>query len=284
MGFVSFMSEGRPSYGVWLDEANWLQVPAAFQAEHPDLRSVIAADRLDELDALTRQSGQRVSASQAQLLPVIPHPGKVVCVGLNYKTHVAETKRNDSEYPALFIRFADSLNAHGADLPRPSNTQRFDFEGELAVVIGRGGRHIAPEQAFEHIAGYACFNDATARDWQRHTHQWTAGKNFPGTGPLGPFLATRREVPDVTALSLQTRLNGQVMQQASLADLIFTLPVILSYVSGFTPLSPGDVIATGTPGGVGDRREPPVYMQPGDVIEVEITSLGTLRNTVVDAR
>ena len=284
MGFVSFMTKGRPSYGVWLDDANWLQVPAPFQAEHPDLRSVIAADRLDELDALTRQSGQRVQASQAQLLPVIPHPGKVVCVGLNYKTHVAETKRNDSEYPALFIRFADSLNAHGADLPRPGNTQRFDFEGELAVVIGRGGRHIAPERAFEHIAGYACFNDATARDWQRHTHQWTAGKNFPGTGPLGPFLATRRAVPDVTALRLQTRLNGQVMQQASLADLIFTLPVILNYVSGFTPLAPGDVIATGTPGGVGDRREPPVYMQPGDVIEVEITSLGTLRNTVVDAR
>ena len=283
MGFVSFIADEQATYGVWLDESNWLQVPAAFQAEHPDLKSVIAADRLAELETLTRQSGQRVSAARARLLPVIPNPGKVVCVGLNYKTHVAETKRNDSDYPALFIRFADSLNAHGADLPRPANTQRFDFEGELAVVVGRGGRHIDPARAFDHIAGYACFNDATARDWQRHTHQWTAGKNFPATGPLGPFLATRDAVPDVQALTLQTRLNGQVMQQASLADLIFTLPVILSYVSGFTPLSPGDVIATGTPGGVGDRREPPVYMQPGDVIEVEITRLGTLRNTVVQA-
>ena len=151
------------------------------------------------------------------------------------------------------------------------------------MIVGRGGRNIAREQAMHHIAGYACFNDGTARDWQRHTHQWTAGKNFPATGPLGPFLADHHEVPDVTQLQLQTRLNGQVMQQASLADLIFTLPVIIEYVSGFTPLSPGDIIATGTPGGVGDRREPPVYLQPGDVIEIDITALGTLRNTVTDA-
>jgi 2-keto-4-pentenoate hydratase/2-oxohepta-3-ene-1,7-dioic acid hydratase in catechol pathway len=283
MSFVSFETAGRQSYGVWKDENAWAQVPAAFQARYPDLKSVIAADKLDELEAATRKEGLAVSPANARLLPVIPNPGKVFCVGLNYKTHVAETKRADSGYPAIFTRFNDSLSAHNAPLPHPQETTRFDFEGELAVIIGKGGRNIARADAFDHIAGYACFNDATARDWQRHTHQWIPGKNFPLTGPFGPFMATRKEIPDVDTLTLETRLNGAVMQHASVADLIFTLPVIIEYLSGFTPLSPGDVIATGTPGGVGDRREPPVYMKAGDVIEVEITGLSTLRNVVSSA-
>lgn len=283
MRFVSFEQQGQASYGVWQDESVWLQAPAAFVAQYPDLKSVIAAGQLDALAAAAREAGQAVQASQARLLPVIPNPGKVFCVGLNYKTHVAEMKRADSEHPAIFTRFADSLSAHGAPLPKPQATQRFDFEGELAVIIGEGGRNIRQADAWKHIAGYACFNDGTARDWQRHTHQWTPGKNFPATGPLGPFMATREAIPDVNQLTLETRLNGQVMQHASVADLIFTLPVIIEYLSGFTQLSPGDVIATGTPGGVGDKREPAVYMKAGDVIEVEITGLGTLRNVVVDA-
>ena len=280
MSFVSFETAGQQTYGLWKDEGNWIQVPDAFQAQYPDLKSVIAAGKLDELEALLRQSGKAVTSSQARLLPVIPNPGKIFCVGLNYKTHVAETKRADSDYPAIFTRFADSLTAHNVPLPHPKETQRFDFEGELAVIIGKGGRNITQAQALEHIAGYACFNDGTARDWQRHTHQWIPGKNFPLTGPLGPFMATRKEIPDVNQLTLESRLNGEVMQHASVADLIYTLPVIIEYLSGFTNLSPGDVIATGTPGGVGDRREPPVYMKAGDVIEVEITGLGTLRNVV----
>jgi 2-keto-4-pentenoate hydratase/2-oxohepta-3-ene-1,7-dioic acid hydratase in catechol pathway len=283
MSFVSFEIAGQHTYGLWKDEGNWIQVPQAFQAQYADLKSVIAANKLDELEALTHQSGTAVTASQARLLPVIPNPNKIFCIGLNYKTHVAETKRADSEYPAIFTRFADSLTAHNAPLPRPKETQRFDFEGELAVIIGKGGRNITQAQAFEHIAGYACFNDGTARDWQRHTHQWIPGKNFPSTGPLGPFMATRKEIPDVNQLTLESRLNGEVMQHASVSDLIYTLPVIIEYLSGFTNLSPGDVIATGTPGGVGDRREPPVYMKAGDVIEVEITGLGTLRNVVSNA-
>ena len=283
MRFVSFEHQGKASYGLWKDENHWLQVPAAFAAHHPDLKSVIAAGQLDALELAAQQSGAPIRASEARLLPVLPNPAKVFCVGLNYKSHVAEMKRSDSEHPAIFTRFADSLNAHGADLPKPAATQRFDFEGELAVIIGKAGRNIAQADAWEHIAGYACFNDGTARDWQRHTHQWTPGKNFPGTGPLGPFMATRKAVPDVNQLTLESRLNGQVMQHASVADLIFTLPVIIEYLSGFTRLSPGDVIATGTPGGVGDKREPPVYMKAGDVIEVEITGLGTLRNVVIDA-
>ncbi len=280
MSFVSFEIAGQETYGLWKDEGNWIQVPDAFQAQYPDLKSVIAANQLDALDLAICQNGKAVTSSQARLLPVIPNPGKIFCIGLNYKTHVAETKRADSEHPAIFTRFADSLNAHNALLPHPKETTRFDFEGELAVIVGKGGRNITQAQAFEHIAGYACFNDGTARDWQRHTHQWIPGKNFPLTGPLGPFMATRQEIPDVNQLTLESRLNGEVMQHASVADLIYTLPVIIEYLSGFTNLSPGDVIATGTPGGVGDRRDPPVYMKAGDVIEVEITGLGTLRNVV----
>jgi 2-keto-4-pentenoate hydratase/2-oxohepta-3-ene-1,7-dioic acid hydratase in catechol pathway len=283
MRFVSFETQGQATYGLWRDDASWLRVPESFATQYPDLKSVIAADQLDALEAVTLQGKQVVLASQGRLLAVIPNPGKVFCVGLNYKSHVAEMKRADSEHPAIFTRFADSLSAHDAPLPKPKSTKRFDFEGELAVIIGKRGRNISQNDALDHIAGYACFNDGTARDWQRHTHQWTPGKNFPATGPLGPFMASRKAIPDVNQLKLESRLNGQVMQRAPLSDLIFTLPVIIAYLSGFTTLSPGDVIATGTPGGVGDKREPPVYMNAGDVIEVEITGLGTLRNTVVDA-
>lgn len=283
MRFVSFEHQGQASYGLWKDEGAWWQAPAEFQARLPDLKAVIAAGQLQALADAAQSKGALRQAADCRLLPVIPNPGKVFCVGLNYKSHVAEMKRADSDYPAIFTRFADSLTAHGAPLPKPASTQRFDFEGELAVIIGQGGRCISQADAFKHIAGYACFNDGSARDWQRHTHQWTPGKNFPATGPFGPFMATREAIPDVNALTLESRLNGQVMQHASVADLIFTLPVIIEYLSGFTTLSPGDVIATGTPGGVGDKREPAVYMKAGDVIEVEITGLGTLRNVVSNA-
>jgi 2-keto-4-pentenoate hydratase/2-oxohepta-3-ene-1,7-dioic acid hydratase in catechol pathway len=281
MRFISFDHQYRSTYGLWNDGNSFLQAPEDFLARYPDLKSVIAAGQLDALEHATRALGRVVNVGEAKLLPVIPNPGKIFCVGLNYKNHVAEMKRTDSEYPAIFTRFADSLNSHGAPLPKPSASSRFDYEGELAVIIGSPGRNISQSQAWNHVAGYACFNDGSARDWQRHTHQWTPGKNFPKSGPLGPFMATPKAIPDVNELELETRLNGKVMQHASLADLIFSLPVIIEYISGFTALSPGDVIATGTPGGVGDKREPPVYMQPGDVVEVEITGLGILRNEVV---
>jgi 2-keto-4-pentenoate hydratase/2-oxohepta-3-ene-1,7-dioic acid hydratase in catechol pathway len=283
MRYASFAVAGRATYGLVDEQGRYLPAPADFQARHPDLKSVIAAGALDALAGAARAGSAPLPPAQVRLLPVIPNPGKILCVGLNYKTHVAETKRADSEYPSIFVRFADTLAAHGEPLQRPAFSERFDFEGELALIIGKGGRDIAKENAFAHIAGYACFNDVSVRDWQRHTHQWTPGKNFPGTGPLGPFMATREAVPDIDKLTLETRLNGAVMQHASVADLIFTVPVILNYISRFTPLSAGDVIATGTPGGVGDRREPPVYMKEGDVVEVEITGLGVLKNTVGNA-
>ena len=279
MSFASYEIAGRSLYGTVDKAGNYRNAPAEFLARHADLKSVIAAGQLDALQKAAA-AGEAVDPVQLCLNPVIPNPGKILCVGLNYKTHVAETKRTDSEYPSIFVRFTDSLAAHGEVLPRPAFSTRFDFEGELAVIIGKGGRHITQAQAFDHIAGYACFNDVSVRDWQRHTHQWTPGKNFPGTGPLGPFLVPRAEVPDVNQLTLETRLNGAVVQHASVADLIFTIPVMIEYISRFTPLAPGDVIATGTPGGVGDRRTPPLYMKDGDVVEVEITGLGVLRNTV----
>lgn len=278
MKLVSFEHAGAATYGV-AQQGEYLQPSADFLRRYPDLASVLRGDALGELGAELSRS-TRIQPANTRALPVLPNPQKIICVGLNYKTHVAETKRDDSAYPSLFVRFADSLAANDDAVLRPPFSERFDWEGELAVVIGRGGRAIPKEQAFDHVAGYACFNDITVRDWQRHTHQWTPGKNFPGTGALGPWLVTADEVPDVNALTLESRLNGEVMQHASLADLIFTIPTLIEYISRFTPLSPGDVIATGTPGGVGDRRDPPRYMKHGDVVEVEISGLGVLRNQI----
>lgn len=279
MKLASFLHQGRATYAV-VQADHYLAPAADFVARYPDLESVLRAGALPALQAAVQAGGVRIAVADTQALPVLTAPGKFICVGLNYKSHVVETRRDDSPYPALFVRFNDSLAAHGDTVLRPAFSERFDYEGELAVVIGKGGRGISQTDAFSHVAGYACFNDVSVRDWQRHTHQWTPGKNFPGTGPLGPWLVTADEVGDVNALTLETRLNGQVVQHAAVSDLIFTIPVIIEYISRFTPLSPGDVIATGTPGGVGDRRTPPLYMKDGDVVEVEITGLGTLRNTI----
>ncbi|WP_046114284.1 fumarylacetoacetate hydrolase family protein [Aquincola tertiaricarbonis] len=279
MKLVSFIHAGQPTYGV-VRGGRYLQPPADFLRRFPDLLSVLKAGAAGELQQATATNGTSLDPAAVKALPVVPNPGKLICVGLNYKSHVAETKRADSEYPSLFLRFNDTLAADGDEVLRPVFSERFDWEGELAFVIGKGGRHIPKAQAFDHIAGYACLNDVSVRDWQRHTHQFTPGKNFPGTAPFGPYLVTRDEVPDVTQLTLETRVNGQVMQHATIADLIFDIPVLVEYISRFTPLSPGDVIATGTPGGVGDRREPPLYMKEGDVVEVEITGLGVLHNRI----
>ena len=280
---ASFIHNGQAAYGLVQPHGQYLQPAAAFVARHPDLESVLAAGALQEMADSALKNGVAVNAAETRFAPLLSRPNKFICVGLNYKSHVAETKRADSEYPSLFIRFNDTLAAHEEVVGKPAFSERFDWEGELAFVIGKGGRHITQANAFEHIAGYTCFNDISVRDWQRHTHQFTPGKNFPGTGPLGPYLVTRDEVPDVTKLTLETRVNGQVMQHASLSDLIFNIPVLIEYISRFTPLSPGDVIATGTPGGVGDRREPPLYMKAGDTVEIEITGLGILRNRIETA-
>jgi 2-keto-4-pentenoate hydratase/2-oxohepta-3-ene-1,7-dioic acid hydratase in catechol pathway len=283
MKIASFIHHGQACYGLVQPQGQYLKPAADFVAQHPDLESVLAAGALQQMADSALKNGVKVNAAETRFAPLLSHPNKFICVGLNYKSHVAETKRADSEYPSLFIRFNDTLAAHDEPVGKPSYSERFDWEGELAFVIGKGGRNITQAEAFNHIAGYTCFNDISVRDWQRHTHQFTPGKNFPCTGPLGPYLVTRDEVPDVTQLTLETRVNGNVMQHASLGDLIFNIPVLVEYISRFTPLSPGDIIATGTPGGVGDRREPPLYMKAGDTVEIEITGLGILRNTIQTA-
>ena len=279
MKLVTFEAGGKTSYGS-LTGNKIIDLGSSFGQRYSDLLAVLDAGALPELAKAAASQLPTLAMSEVKLLPVITRPKKIFCVGLNYKTHVAETKRADSDYPAIFTRFADTLVAHDAPLIKPKISNRFDYEGELAVVIGKGGRNITQANALDHIAGYACFNDGSVRDWQRHTHQWTPGKNFPGTGAFGPCLTTPDEVPDLGAQTITTRLNGVVVQHAFLSDLIFTLPVIIEYISAFTPLMPGDVIATGTPGGVGDKREPPLYMTNGDVVEVEISRIGLLRNVV----
>ena len=222
-----------------------------------------------------------LALADVTLLPTLPNPTKILCVGLNYATHVAETGREQKEYPAIFHRWADTLVAEGAPLVCPPESIRFDYEGELAVIIGKGGRRIAKADAMAHVAGFAVFNDASVRDWQRHNIQFTPGKNFPGTGAFGPAMVTPDEVGDLGAQRVQTRLNGQLMQDQPVADMIWDIPTVIAYCSTFTTLEPGDVIATGTPGGVGDKRTPPLYMKAGDTVEVSIGSVGTLTNPVV---
>ena len=279
MKVVTFERKGARSYGI-LEDDRVLDVGSRLASRYGDLRSVLTAGALRELQSAGAQDVPTFRVDEVNFEPVIPNPEKILCVGLNYVSHRTETKRSETKYPSIFTRFADTQIGHEAPVLRPSFSTAFDYEGELAVVIGRGGRFISEQNVGAHIAGYSCYNDVSVRDWQRHTAQWTPGKNFPNTGAFGPSLVTPDEIPDLGALILKTRLNGKVMQEAPISDLIFSIPVIVSYISKFTPLSPGDVIATGTPGGVGDRRDPPVYMKDGDMVEIEIDRIGILRNIV----
>ena len=279
MKVVTFERNGVRSYGI-LENDRVLDVGNRLASRYADLRAVLAAGALQELMIASTQGPQTFQVEEVNFEPVIPNPQKILCVGLNYISHRTETKRPETKYPSIFTRFADTQVGHETPVLRPSFSTAFDYEGELAVVIGRRGRHISEQDVSAHIAGYSCYNDVSVRDWQRHTAQWTPGKNFPSTGAFGPSLVTPDEIPDLGALTLTTRLNGEVMQEAPISDLIFSVPVIVSYISKFTPLYPGDVIATGTPGGVGDRRDPPVYMKDGDIVEVEIDRIGILRNVV----
>lgn len=212
--------------------------------------------------------------------PVVADPSKIFCAGLNYDAHVKETNKERTERPTMFIRFAESQVGHMQPMILPPESHKFDYEGEIAVVIGKEGRRISENKAFEHIAGFSCYNDGSIRDWQMHTSQWTPGKNFEGTGGFGPSLVTTDEIGEHEILTLETRLNGQVMQHATTDMLIFSIPELINYVSTFTTLLPGDVIVTGTPGGVGVKRQPPVFMKDGDVVEIEVSKVGILKNPI----
>jgi 2-keto-4-pentenoate hydratase/2-oxohepta-3-ene-1,7-dioic acid hydratase in catechol pathway len=279
MKLVSFSKHGVTGFGALLDEGI-IDLTNKLEENVNSLKGAIGAELLKKADEYVAGRTADFALSDVTLLPVIPDPAKIICVGVNYENHRAEMKRPEVEYPTIFTRFADSQIAHRQALIKPTISDRFDFEGEMAVIMGNGGRNIPEKSAMNHVAGYACYVDGTVRDWQRHTSQFTPGKTFPGSGAFGPYMVTSDEVGDYTQLPIQTRLNGKVMQNATLADLIFHVPRLINYISQFTPLSAGDVIVTGTPGGVGDKREPPVYLVPGDTLEVEIGVLGTLVNPV----
>jgi 2-keto-4-pentenoate hydratase/2-oxohepta-3-ene-1,7-dioic acid hydratase in catechol pathway len=281
MKLVSFLASGRASYGVATD--NGIVDAAPFAAAlGATLKEALARDSLGALADHASGTPQTLAWSDVELLPVIPDPQKILCVGINYLSHVKETGREVPDKPMLFARFSDSQTAHDGPIVRPRASERLDFEGELAVVIGKRARHVKAADAFDMIAGYACYNDGSIRDWQRHTSQFTPGKNFSQTGGFGPWLVTPDEVGDPSALSLTTRLNGEIMQQATTDDLIFPVPNLIEYCSTFCTLLPGDVIITGTTGGVGAFRGPPLWMKAGDVVEVEISRIGILRNFVID--
>jgi acylpyruvate hydrolase len=233
---------------------------------------------LDEVRALADRDGHE--HDPADLGPAVPAPERILCLGVNYREHAIEGGREVPTWPEAFVRGADSVLGPYADLVKPALSERFDYEGELGVVIGAGGRYIPADKALDAIAGFVVLNDASAREWQRAGTQWTAGKNFEGSMPIGPEVVTTDEA-DVTDVALTTVLNGAVMQSARTSQMIVDVPSTVEFFSSFTRLRPGDVIATGTPGGVGFARQPPVWLQPGDVIEVTIEGVGTIRNRVV---
>ena len=277
MKFASFVADGRRTYGVVNGDAI-VEASTEFREQHPDLRAVLTAGALADL--ATETGGQAVDAFSVEYLPTIPNPDKVICIGINYRPHLEEMGHSPPDHPVIFVRFAGSQTGHQQPIVRSRATERFDFEGELGVVIGRPARHVSRDAAFDYIAGFTCFMDGTARDWQKHSSQFTPGKNFQQSGAMGPALVTTDEVPDVTALTLQTRVNGVVMQEGRLSELIFDIPTLIEYLSTFTKLLPGDVIATGTPGGVGAARTPPVWLADGDEVAVDIAGIGVLVNQV----
>lgn len=278
MRLVSFQYHQGTSYGIVTSDGV-IDLRKHFP-DCPDLKTALETKRLEDIRSISEKEAD-YPLSEIAFLPVIPNPEKIICVGMNYEEHRLEVNREKTAHPTLFLRVPSSQVGHLAPMVIPFESEQLDYEGELAVIIGQEGRRIPEEAAYEHIAGYSCYNDGSIRDWQRHTSQFTAGKNFDKTGAFGPWMVTRDEIADGEVLTLETRLNGRVMQRATTDMLIFSIPQLIHYVSSFTTLKPGDVIVTGTPGGVGFKKNPPVFMKPGDVVEVEISKIGILRNGIV---
>ncbi len=281
MKLASYQHDGNDTWGVVTD-GGLIDMGARSGAKYPTIRAVLEAGALAEIEseASGQDADHRLDA--VTLRPVITHADKILAIGLNYRTHVEEGGRAIPEHPMIFVRWNDSQVGHDQPLVRPKVSHIFDFEGEMAVVIGKKARHVAQADALDYIAGYSCFNDGSIRDWQRHTGQFTPGKNFFHSGAFGPFLVTSDEAGAPDSHTLITRLNGEEMQRATTDDLLFDVPQLIAYITAFTELNPGDVIATGTTGGVGFYREPQVFMKPGDVIEIDISGIGVLSNTIVD--
>jgi 2-keto-4-pentenoate hydratase/2-oxohepta-3-ene-1,7-dioic acid hydratase in catechol pathway len=288
MKLISFLNpQGAASYGV-VDGDDVLDLGPILGAQAPDLKTLITKDLLGAAADAAKSHKQShkpgLKFSQLTLLPVIPNPGQIFCIGLNYADHVQETGRTITESPTIFLRLAESQVAHGQDIVRPPESHRLDYEAEIAVIIGKGGRRISEADAWSHIAGYSCYNDGSVRDWQAATSQWTPGKNFWRTGGFGPWMVTSDVIQPNQVMTLKTRLNGEVLQDTTSNKMIHSIPRQIAFISTFTPLSPGDVIVTGTCGGVGNKRNPQIFMKPGDVCEIEVDAIGILRNGIRDDR
>jgi 2-keto-4-pentenoate hydratase/2-oxohepta-3-ene-1,7-dioic acid hydratase in catechol pathway len=278
MKLASFSTAQGASYGA-VTAKGIVDLRRRLGNAYPDLKSILVDGALAKIQPCLSEAPD-YPASDVTWLPVIPKPDKIVCVGLNYQEHVVETGRDNTEQPAIFLRLPESQVGHQQPILRPRESKNLDYEAEIAVIIGKAGRRIPQAKAWEHIAGYSCYNDGSVRDWQRHTIQWTAGKNFARTGGFGPWMVTAEEIPPGATMTLSCRLNGERMQHATTEQMIFKIPKIIEYVSTWTALAPGDVLVTGTPGGVGARRTPPIWMKPGDKVEVEIDKVGILENTI----
>ena len=281
MKLASYVTDGKQAFGAVTGDSV-ITLNDRMRARHASLRDALAAGALEEMRGLAQSLRPDRKLADIRFLPPIPNPEKIMCVGINYKSHAAEHGQEAPKLPNIFTRFVNTLVAHEGEMIRPKVSTSLDFEGELALVIGRPGRHIKEADALSYVAGYTCFCDGSVRDFTKYS--LVASKNFIGTGPLGPWITTTDEIPDPTKLTLTTRLNGQVMQQSGTDMLIHSIPAIIAFCSVFTPLAPGDVIATGTPEGIGAKRNPPVWMKAGDVLEVEISSIGTLRTRIVDEK
>ncbi len=278
MKFISFATAQSSGFGAQINDG---VVDLSARLGLADLGEALLQHGLDKLQDLACQHTGDFSIEEIKAYrPVVADAGKIFCVGLNYDEHVKETNRERTAQPTLFLRLAESQVGHRQSIVLPPESRKLDYEGEIAVVIGKKGRRIPEDKAFQHIAGFSCYNDASVRDWQTHTSQWTPGKNFEGTGGFGPYMVDTGEVGENEVLTLETRLNGEIMQQATTDMLIFSIPELVHYISTFITLQPGDVIVTGTPGGVGAKRQPPVFMKDGDLVEIEVSKLGVLRNPV----
>jgi 2-keto-4-pentenoate hydratase/2-oxohepta-3-ene-1,7-dioic acid hydratase in catechol pathway len=281
MKLASFIADGAEAYGVVTGDGV-ITMNNRFGGHAASLREALAGDLLPQIQEAAAHGRADHKLADIKFLPVIPNPEKILCVGINYKSHAAEHGTEAPKLPNIFTRFVNTLVAHEGEMIRPKVSTNFDFEGELALVIGKGGRHIKAADALKHVAGYTCFCDGSVRDFTKYS--LVASKNFLGTGPLGPWMVTTDEIPDPTRLTLVTRLNGREMQRSGTDMLIHSIPAIIAFCSVFTPLSPGDIIATGTPEGIGAKQNPPVWMKAGDVLEIEISGIGTLRNRIVDEK
>jgi len=284
MRFITFIQGGQQRLGV-VSGNEVIDLNQAQPQISADLRTALrlGQDLAGAAKAAIASNAPRLPLSGVQLAPVLPEPGKIVCLGLNYYDHAKEGGRDKPVYPWFFLRAASSLLAAGAKALRPKVSTRLDYEAELAVVIGKTVKHCTLDNALDAVFGYSCFNDISVRDYQKKTPQWTIGKNFDRTGPFGPVLVTADELPPgATELRIQTRLNGQVMQDANTRDMIWGVAETIQLLTECMTLEPGDLIVMGTPAGVGQARDPQVWMKHGDVVEIEIEQIGVLRNTIED--